>query len=959
MSDTDGAEDNPRKELNQKLIVASGSGDHESVKRLLEDGADITTKTSNGNTGLHLSVARGHEDVAITFLNHGIDVNISDKKWTPLMQAAHAGQMKMARLLLNHGANVNLRADFSGATALIIAAKKNFPDLVNLFLENGADETLADNASLNAIQWAEKEGNYDVIKVFCEAWQKNGASLHLELLSAAKEGRGRLVLGMILAGADVETRNERGETGLDLAVKGGHREAAEMFLDHGIIGYTREECLEECNKNRERIVQLNMEMLSAAKSGENDSVIRLLEEGAEITSKKKYGDMGIHLSAYGGHNPVIKTFLDKGIDVDIKGGRFQWTALINAANYGHLTSLKLLLDAGADPDLIAQDGYTALSRASINNYPEIVSELLRRGADETIEDKTGRSAKQWAEKRDHQDVVKIFEIFSNKENINDEMLASARQGKWRLLLGLIIAGDVKTKNNDGNTTVLHVAAAKKGHISVVRALINHGIDVNSKGWNDRTPLMTASVHGHHRIVKLLIKSGAGIDLQNEYGWSALMLAVREGRIRIVLELLELGADRDIKDSHNKTALQVAQQMGHHVIASILNRGRIQADDDNAAEAVLAAAEAGCPKVLSDLLQRGASSTSARNAMGENASQVAAKYPQTIKEKYKQYLEVLKKKKEMTPNETLDWVFAEAEEISRQMAKHFLSTPLLKHDLKSIENKMQEVVNLSSQSHIDEKTFGDDQKFYLKFDADGSETLMESIVEQNLIKEREVCINVMKQVDAERYTDNKKAPARIKRQVKQAVPSSIGLRECLRSISEKFPWGRSKLKTMVIMSFIVQVLMGLSFYSLDVYTDINFALNMHKQSNRNFTTDFIQCHGKFNEEFDQTIETCKMSFDKKECMKSLDLIKKSADNCFKDEKRFENPNDWRIAGVVCAVHIGLPIFTAFVVWTILLVQENCSRDILSKLPLPFVTKIFRFWYDWEMFEILADPGKIFA
>ena len=147
MTDT-GAEDNWRKELNQKLIVASGSGDHESVKRLIEDGAEITSKTSNGNTGLHLSVCRGHEDVALTFLNHGIDVNISDTKWTPLMQAAHAGQMKMARLLLNHGANVNLREDGNGVTALIIAAKKNFPDLVNLFLENGADETLADNASL-------------------------------------------------------------------------------------------------------------------------------------------------------------------------------------------------------------------------------------------------------------------------------------------------------------------------------------------------------------------------------------------------------------------------------------------------------------------------------------------------------------------------------------------------------------------------------------------------------------------------------------------------------------------------------------------------------------------------------------------------------------------------------------------------------------------------------------------
>ena len=45
----------------------------------------------------------------------------------------------------------------------------------------------------------------------------------------------------------------------------------------------------------------------------------------------------------------------------------------------------------------------------------------------------------------------------------------------------------------------------------------------------------------------------------------------------------------------------------------------------------------------------------------------------------------------------------------------------------------------------------------------------------------------------------------------------------------------------------------------------------------------------------------------------------------------------------------------------MVQEKCFRGILyslSKLPLPFITKIFRFWYDKEMFEILADPGTIY-
>lgn len=169
--------------------------------------------------------------------------------------------------------------------------------------------------------------------------------------------------------------------------------------------------------------------------------------------------------------------------------------------------------------------------------------------------------------------------------------------------------------------------------------------------------------------------------------------------------------------------------------------------------------------------------------------------------------------------------------------------------------------------------------------------------------------------------------------------------------------------MVTLSFITQVCIGLFFYILDVYTDVIFAMNMYYQSNRNFDADYVECHNKFNEEFDQTIETCKMSFDKQECIKSIAVIQKRAGDCFEDERRFENRNDWRIAGVVCTIHIGLPILTSLIVWAIFLVQEKCFRNILSsssisKLPLPFVTKIFRFWYDKDMFEILADPGTVY-
>ena len=80
----------------------------------------------------------------------------------------------------------------------------------------------------------------------------------------------------------------------------------------------------------------------------------------------------------------------------------------------------------------------------------------------------------------HQDVIKIFQVFSNKENINTELLAAVRENNPRLVLGLVIAGaEVETKDGDDNT-VLHLAADEV-HESVVKILTSHGIDVKIQG----------------------------------------------------------------------------------------------------------------------------------------------------------------------------------------------------------------------------------------------------------------------------------------------------------------------------------------------------------------------------------------------------------------------------------------------------------------------------------------------
>ena len=164
----------------------------------------------------------------------------------------------------------------------------------------------------------------------------------------------------------------------------------------------------------------------------------------------------------------------------------------------------------------------------------------------------------------------------------------------------------------------------------------------------------------------------------------------------------------------------------------------------------------------------------------------------------------------------------------------------------------------------------DAQFDLQ-NANGKTNLkIEEYVEENDIKKREQVIDLMIEYDKKRNTKSSEFDShfRMKKNIRKIVPSSGNLRDCLTSISEKYPWSDGKYKMMLAWSFIVQFIRGSLFYCLDVYTDIQFTLDMFRQANRNSVEDFLKCHNTFERNFDVAIETCKMHFDKDTCLKSI-------------------------------------------------------------------------------------------
>ena len=177
------------------------------------------------------------------------------------------------------------------------------------------------------------------------------------------------------------------------------------------------------------------------------------------------------------------------LEAKTKDGSHFVTPLIIAARNGHLNSVKILLQYGADIE----------DRGTLKSGDEV-----REGC-----------TPLWAAADiGHLDVVKLL-IERN--------------------------ADVDGRISTGSTPLR--AAAYEGHLDVVRCLVESGADVNAQNIRGSTPLMTACYCGHLSVVTYLSNKGAFLDQQCKVGGTALHDAAHRGHLEIVSQLLALGASQ--------------------------------------------------------------------------------------------------------------------------------------------------------------------------------------------------------------------------------------------------------------------------------------------------------------------------------------------------------------------------------------------------------------------------------
>ena len=199
------------KEKEDLLHLACENSQISLIKTLLKCNVNTNSINAKGLSPLHVAAINGNVEVTRLLVNEGANLEMKDSKCgsSPFLHACQNGRVKIVRLLIANGANIKA-VGMNGTNALHFAAESGNVELVEMLIDNFPNVNATDADGTTVLQFAAISGNVKVLDILIGRGADLNAQNRLNfdaLHFAARYGNVQATIYLIKKGCDIYSRN--------------------------------------------------------------------------------------------------------------------------------------------------------------------------------------------------------------------------------------------------------------------------------------------------------------------------------------------------------------------------------------------------------------------------------------------------------------------------------------------------------------------------------------------------------------------------------------------------------------------------------------------------------------------------------------------------------------------------------------------------------------------------------
>lgn len=565
-----GARAEPERAQPAMLAAAAVADDDPSiVELLLKRKAKVDVHDALGRTALMIAALHGNATIVEALLDAGAQAGVADTRGTTaLMEAARAGADEVVELLAARGGAIDA-VDAMGRSALVIAcqSRQACEATIRLLLGAGASADLATPDGKRAVDFAATAGRWNVVALLdpdcplpasvAEASGGTAAQADpaLHLLDALRFSHWNIVETLAGQARDWPI-DDLGRLYLELADH-AHAAPRAWLLGHGLRPQLMPDggsaLLTALLARLPEATQAALEWHAAgAVPAGSDAIARvahalpaagdrrdvleslaaaLVEQGADTFAVDSDGRTPLTRAIAAGSERLVATLLERGVDPNARDrlGRTPLVEALALPTERAEAHLRLLMRAGANPELAASNGETPLGLALARPETE-----LRRWLN-------------WPNWR-----------LPSRRLCGADLPAAAALGDLDAVDKLLDLGlPIDAVDAQGADALLRAAGC--GHAALVARLLERGAVCSHAAPTGATPLSAAVTARRHEVVATLLARGVPADSRLPTGGTPLMIAAALGFPEIIDRLLRAGAQPNVSDERGTSALHAAAQ----------------------------------------------------------------------------------------------------------------------------------------------------------------------------------------------------------------------------------------------------------------------------------------------------------------------------------------------------------------------------------------------------------------